>query len=135
MLDEVIEYLKQLQAQIQMMSKLSSFPHMMMPMAMQQMQMAMLAQMGMGFGMGMGMGVMDMNVLARTGQPGGLPQVIHPSAAASGAAAAFIPMTAPWEGFSDRLGMPGPPAAVMSDPLSAFFAGQTQVNAVHEQYD
>ena len=51
MLDEVIEYLKQLQAQVQMMSRIN-MPPMMLPMAMQQqLQMSMMAQMGMGMGM------------------------------------------------------------------------------------
>ncbi|KAL5191672.1 Protein MAIN-LIKE 1 [Glycine soja] len=56
MLDEVINYLKQLQAQIQMMNR-TSLPQMMVPLAMQQQfQMSMLARMGAaGLGMGMGM--------------------------------------------------------------------------------
>lgn len=51
MLDEVINYLKQLQAQIQMMNITTSMPQMMVPLAMQQqqhLQMSMLARMGMG---------------------------------------------------------------------------------------
>ncbi|KAL5987283.1 hypothetical protein ACLOJK_038445 [Asimina triloba] len=55
MLDEVIEYLKQLQAQVKMMRQLSNMPHhhqMMMPLGMQQhLQMSLLARMGMGMGM------------------------------------------------------------------------------------
>ncbi|KAJ4727195.1 Transcription factor like [Melia azedarach] len=53
MLDEVIEYLKQLQAQVQMMSRMNMPPHMMLPMTMQQqLQMSIMAPMGMGMGMG-----------------------------------------------------------------------------------
>lgn len=49
MLDEVINYLKQLQAQIQI-RNMTRMPHMMMPLTMQQqqqLQMSMLARMGM----------------------------------------------------------------------------------------
>ncbi|KAI7985316.1 Transcription factor UNE10 [Camellia lanceoleosa] len=53
MLDEVIEYLKQLQAQVHMMSSARNMPQMMMPLAMQQhIQMSLLARMGMGVGLG-----------------------------------------------------------------------------------
>ncbi|ONK80174.1 uncharacterized protein A4U43_C01F14720 [Asparagus officinalis] len=64
MLDEVIEYLKQLQAQISMMSRMSSMaPPMLMPMGMQQFQMSMMAQMAqMGLA---GMGMMDMGSMGR----------------------------------------------------------------------
>ncbi|KAI4354779.1 hypothetical protein L6164_003618 [Bauhinia variegata] len=121
MLDEVIEYLKQLQAQVQMMSRMNMSP-MMMPMTMpQQLQMSMMAPMGMGLGLGMGMGMgigMDMNTMGRPNIPG-MPPVLHPSAFmsmgswdASGAAAA------------DR--MQGTPAAVLPDLLSTFLACQSQ---------
>ncbi|KAL3024908.1 hypothetical protein AAZX31_04G150700 [Glycine max] len=61
MLDEVINYLKQLQAQIQMMNR-TSLPQMMVPLAMQQQfQMSMLARMG-AAGLGMGMGMVNMNM-------------------------------------------------------------------------
>nr|GMD59367.1 transcription factor UNE10-like [Ipomoea batatas] len=100
MLDEVIEYLKQLQAQVQMMSRMNMSP-MMFPLAMQQqLQMSMMAPaaaaaMGMNMA-GMGMGVMDMNSVAaaagRSNIPG-IPGLLHP-AAASAAAAAFMPMAA-----------------------------------------
>lgn len=83
MLDEVIKYLEQLQAQVQMMSSVRNMPHMnmnmnmMMPLGMQQQQhlhqMSFLAHMGMGgnvgplgLGMGMGIGIIDMsNNMAR----------------------------------------------------------------------
>lgn len=112
MLDEVIEYLKQLQAQVQMMSKMSSIPHMMMPMAMQQLQMSMMAQMGM-------MGVMDMNRINRTSQVAPtVPPMLHP--------AAFFPLTAGW-GSGDRL-MPPPGSFLAHPPSTAFLACQAQVD-------
>ncbi|KAK1560639.1 hypothetical protein Q3G72_029114 [Acer saccharum] len=113
MLDEVIEYLKQLQAQIQMMSRMN-MPQMMLPMTMQQqLQMSMMAPMGMG--MGMGMGVMDMmNAIARPNIPAVSPVITPP----------FMPMAASWDGSGgDRL--QAPPATVLADPLS-FLACQSQ---------
>ncbi|XP_077235426.1 basic helix-loop-helix (bHLH) DNA-binding superfamily protein [Tasmannia lanceolata] len=119
MLDEVIEYLKQLQAQVQMISKMSSMPPMMMPMTMQQLQMAMMAQMTMGMGMGMGMGLMDINSVNPAGHPAGIPPILHP-------AAAFMPLTAPWDpATADRLTSSGA-GTILPDPFSAFIASQTQ---------
>ncbi|XP_027333885.1 transcription factor UNE10-like isoform X2 [Abrus precatorius] len=79
MLDEVINYLKQLQAQIQMMN-MTSMPQMMVPLAMQQqLQMSMLARMGAGLGMGMGM-VNINNMGTHTTAPRPLiPQLIQPT--------------------------------------------------------
>nr|UOF76180.1 phytochrome interaction factor 7 [Fraxinus mandshurica] len=86
MLDEVIAYLKQLQAQVQMMSARTNIPQMMMPLGIQQhLQMSLLARMGMG----MGMGMLGMNNLART-MPQLLPSYIH-SPPLSGAAPPFVP--------------------------------------------
>lgn len=120
MLDEVIEYLKQLQAQVQMMSRMSLQP-MMLPMAMQQqLQMSMMAPMSMGMGMGMGMGVMDINGIGRPNIPSISPAVLHPTA--------FMPMATSWDGGNasgDRL-QPAS-ATVMPDPLSAFLACQSPV--------
>lgn len=114
MLDEVIEYLKQLQAQVQMMNRMNMQP-LILPMAMQQqLQMSML-NMGMGVGMGMGVNVMDMNSVARP-NIGGLSPVLHPTP--------FIPM-ASWDGSGDRLQSSS--NTVMPDPLSAFLACQSQV--------
>ncbi|KAL3571854.1 hypothetical protein D5086_025758 [Populus alba] len=114
MLDEVIEYLKQLQAQVQMMSRMNMQP-MMLPLALQQqLQMSMMAPMSMGMaGMGMGMGVMDMNTIAARSNMTGIPPALHPTA--------FIPLTT-WDGSSghDRL------QATAADPMSAFLACQTQ---------
>ncbi|MCD7460902.1 hypothetical protein HAX54_044708 [Datura stramonium] len=68
MLDEVIDYLKQLQAQVQLMSSSARnmSPQIMMPLGMHQhIQMSLLARMGVGVGLGMGMGMFDMTALAR----------------------------------------------------------------------
>ncbi|KAK6918597.1 hypothetical protein RJ641_017019 [Dillenia turbinata] len=113
MLDEVIEYLKQLQAQVQMMSRMNMSP-MMLPLTMQQqLQMSMLAQMGMSMGMGMGMGVMDMNTLPRPNLAGISP-VLHPTA--------FMPLPT-WDISGDRLSAS---SSMMPDPLSAYLACQSQ---------
>ncbi|KAF5197834.1 Transcription factor une10 [Thalictrum thalictroides] len=117
MLDEVIEYLKTLQAQVHMMSRMS-MPQMMMPMTMQQqLQMTMMAQMGMaGMGMGMG-GMMDpMNSIGRPNIPGMPHQVLNP--------AAFMSM-ASWDGTNDRV--PAGSSVVMPDPMASFLSAcQTQ---------
>ena len=91
MLDEVIEYLKQLQAQVQLMSSVRNIsPQMLMSLGMQQqLQMSMLARMGMGVGVGMGMGMLDMSSIARA-SPQSLPPFIHPAAAAA-TAPTFVP--------------------------------------------
>ncbi|KAJ4953572.1 hypothetical protein NE237_030404 [Protea cynaroides] len=119
MLDEVIEYLKQMQAQVQMMSRV--IPQMMMPMTIQQqLQMSMMAQMGMGMsmgmvgmGMGMGMGVVDMNLVGRPNMPG-IPPVLQPST--------FVPL-ASWDNSVDGLPTSN---ATMPDPMSTFLACQSQ---------
>lgn len=107
MLDEVIEYLKNLQAQIQMMSRMN-MPAMMLPMAMQQqLQMSMMAAAPRNMGM-------DMNTMGRPNIPVISP-VLHPTA--------FMPM-ASWDGSGgDRSAS----ATAMPDPLSAFLACQSQV--------
>lgn len=117
MLDEVIEYLKQLQAQVHMMSRMNMSP-MMMPMTLQQqLQMSMMAQMGMGLGMTpMGMGVVDMNAINRPNvAANGISPVLHPTP--------FLPLT-PWDGSGDRLPTP---QTMVSDPLATFLACQSQV--------
>ncbi|KAK7293386.1 hypothetical protein RJT34_16251 [Clitoria ternatea] len=119
MLDEVIEYLKQLQAQVQMMNRIN-MSSMMLPLTMQQqLQMSMMNPMGMGMGMGMSLGMgMDMNSINRANIPA-IPPVLHPSA--------FMPVPS-WDAAavtaSDRL--QGTPATVVPDPLSAFFGCQPQ---------
>ncbi|XP_044500971.1 transcription factor UNE10-like isoform X2 [Mangifera indica] len=114
MLDEVIEYLKQLQAQVQMMGRMNMSP-MMLPMAMQQqLQMSMMAPMGMGtgigmgMGMGMGVGVMDINTMNRP-NISGMPSVLTNP---------FMPVTS-WDASAAQ-------PAVMTDPLSTFLACQPQ---------
>ncbi|XP_054783214.1 transcription factor UNE10 [Prosopis cineraria] len=117
MLDEVIEYLKQLQAQVHVMSKMN-MSAMLLPMAMQQLQMSMMPPMGMGMGLRMGMGI-DMNNISRGNSFVGIPPVFHPSA--------FMPL-ASWDATSlgtDRL-QGAPSTTVMPDPLSTFLAGQNQ---------
>ncbi|XP_073111825.1 transcription factor UNE10 isoform X2 [Elaeis guineensis] len=119
MLDEVIEYLKQLQAQVQMMSRMST---MMMPMTMPQLQMSMMAHMAqmaqmahMGMGMGMGMGMMDLNSLNQLSHAS-LPPLVHPSA--------FLPLsTTCWDGSGDKMQQSG--GTVHPDLFSAFLAYQT----------
>lgn len=116
MLDEVIEYLKQLQAQVQMMNRMNMSP-MMMPMTLQQqLQMSLMAQMGMGMGMSpMGMGVVDMNTIARPNvATAGISPLLHPTP--------FLPLTS-WDVSGDRL--PAAPTMV-PDPLAAFLACQSQ---------
>ncbi|XP_040938664.1 transcription factor UNE10 isoform X2 [Gossypium hirsutum] len=104
MLDEVIEYLKQLQAQVQMMSRMN-LPSMMLQ---HQLQMSMMAPMGMG------MSVMDMNFMGRPNIIGISPVLSNP----------FMTMNTPWDGSNnnDRLQQ----AASMTDPLSTFLASQSQ---------
>lgn len=124
MLDEVIEYLKQMQAQIQMMNRIN-MSSMMLPMTMQQqLQMSMMAPMGMGMGLGMNMGIgmgmgIDMNTMSRTNIPGIPPVLLHPSA--------FMPM-ASWDAAAAGDRLQGPPATVMPDPLSTFFGCPSQVS-------
>ncbi|XP_075510892.1 transcription factor UNE10-like isoform X1 [Primulina tabacum] len=112
MLDEVIEYVKQMQLQVQVMRM--NMPHMnMLPLAAmhqhQHLQMSMINPMCMG----MGMGIMDMNAMGRPGA--GIPPL----------PASFMPVAAPWDNpAGERL--PGP-ASVMTDPLSMFMAWQSQL--------
>lgn len=97
MLDEVIDYLKQLQAQVQMMSNARFMPQIMMPLGMQQhLQMSLLARMGMGMGMGtgigMGMGIgMGIGMLDTPQAP--VPLLIQPTQVAT-AASGFVPPAA-----------------------------------------
>nr|WAK86076.1 transcription factor bHLH30 [Nothapodytes nimmoniana] len=104
MLDEVIEYLKQLQAQVNMMSRISMSP-MMLPMAMQQqLQMPMMVPMGMGMGM---------NATGRPNFTGIFPAVLQPTP--------FM-FLASWDGTGDRM----PSAASFMPDLSSFLACQSQ---------
>ncbi|KAL9266939.1 Transcription factor PIF7-like protein [Drosera capensis] len=88
MLDEVIEYLKQLQAQVHMMSA-GNVP-VMMPLAMQQqLQMSLFTRMGMGVGLCMGMGMLDMSNLPRMPPQELTSHLLHPSL--TGTASTFVP--------------------------------------------
>ena len=103
MLDEVIDYMKQLQAQVNMISRMT-MPSMMMPLSMLQMSM-MTPSMGMAMPMPMHrMGVIDIG--HATGMPPMMPS-----------AAAFMSMP-PWDI------QPPPPTP---DFLSNYFATQSQV--------
>ncbi|GKV12853.1 hypothetical protein SLEP1_g23945 [Rubroshorea leprosula] len=116
MLDEVIEYLKQLQAQVHVMSRMN-IPAMVLPISMQQqLQMSMMAPMGIGMGMGMGLGFMDINTLSRPNMAG-----ISPIMPAN----PFMPMTSSWDSSATGRLQPSP-ASVVPDPLSPFLACQSQ---------
>jgi hypothetical protein len=105
MLDEVIDYLQQLQAQVRVMSRMSS---MTMPMAMPQLQMSVMAQMAQG--------MMNMASIA---QPGYVPRpMMHPPLP-------FIPL--PWAAaaagaVADRAPQPG--GGTLPDAFAAFLACQ-----------
>ncbi|KAL0538187.1 hypothetical protein IC582_027190 [Cucumis melo] len=121
MLDEVIEYLKQLQAQVQMMSRMNM--PMMLPMAMQQ-QLSMaplMAPMGLGMGMGgMGMplGMDHLNMLAgRSGLTAGMSPLLHPTA--------FMPIPT-WDGGTCTDQLQHSPTTMVADPFSTFLACQQQ---------
>ncbi|XAR50005.1 hypothetical protein NMG60_11004206 [Bertholletia excelsa] len=88
MLDEVIDYLKQLQAQVQILSTARNMPQMMMMQP--QIQMALLAQMGIGMGMG-GMGMLDMSATMARAAPQSLPSLLHPQAPIAGPSPVFLP--------------------------------------------
>lgn len=125
MLDEVIEYLKQLQAQVQMINRMNNMSSLLMPLAMQQ-QLQMSSMMGpmAGIGMaamaGIGMGVMDLNTISRAG----IPPFLHP-----GAAPNFMPHTASWDiNPGDRLSIPA--SVIPTDSLYAHLACQSQVNFI-----
>ncbi|KAJ8451428.1 hypothetical protein Cgig2_017819 [Carnegiea gigantea] len=94
MLDEVIEYLKQLQAQVQMISNARFMPQIMMPtLGMQQhlQQMSLLARMGMGAGLGMGVGMLDTTSIGQNPMPPQtIPQLIHPAQVAT-STSTFVP--------------------------------------------
>lgn len=134
MLDEVIEYLKQLQAHVQMLSRIG-LPSMMMPLAIQhQLQMSMMTPMGMGMGMGMGVGPaigmdhMNMNV-----NPMGRPNVAGVPPLMNLAAAYNMPFaTTTCDGNIAGSGDCLLPQGTMNpaDPLSAYLACQSQPTAM-----
>ncbi|KAF3622989.1 putative DNA annealing helicase and endonuclease ZRANB3-like [Capsicum annuum] len=126
MLDEVIDYLKQLQAQVQFMSSSARnlAPQMMMPLGMHQhIQMSLLARMGVGVGLGMGMGMFDMTALAR--------------AAAAAAAATTTPQSLTTHPLIHPNQMTAPtnipfipPGAFALPPAPANIPSATQANTV-----
>ncbi|CAN6288807.1 unnamed protein product [Urochloa humidicola] len=132
MLDEVIDYLKQLQAQVQVMSRMSS---MMMPMAMPQLQMSVMAQIAQMAQMAqMAQGMMNMGSLAQPGYAGLTPPMMppfvptmswDPTTAAAAAAASTAGAGAAVAGTTDRAPQP---AGVVPDAFSAFLACQAQQN-------
>lgn len=133
MLDEVIEYLKQLQAQVQMMN-VRNMPQMMMPMGMQQqLQMSLLARMGMGVGLGMGMGMLDMSTIPRAAT-----QTLTPLLHANPVVAAtptFVPppfvVPPMMPSSSQPKPDPGVNAAVpLQDPYCAFLAQVGDINSI-----
>ncbi|XP_056850061.1 transcription factor UNE10-like isoform X2 [Raphanus sativus] len=123
MLDEVIEYLKQLQAQVSMMCRMN-MPSMMLPMAMQQQQQQlqlslMSSSMGLGLGMGMpGLGLLDLNSMNRAA-------ATAPNIHANMMPNPFVPMTSPsWEASSStdtRFQSP-----LIHDPMPAFLSRSSQ---------
>lgn len=122
MLDEAIDYLKQLQAQVQVMSRMSS---MMMPMAMPQLQMSVMANMAQMAQMAqMGLGMMNMGTLAQPGYAGLTPpmNMMHPPPP-------FVPVS--WDA-ADRPQQPA--GSAVPDAFSAFLACQAaQQNAQQQQ--
>ncbi|KFK30584.1 hypothetical protein AALP_AA6G000800 [Arabis alpina] len=121
MLDEVIEYLKQLQAQVSMMGRMN-MPSMMLPMAMQQQQQQQQLQLSlmsnpMGLGIGMGMpGLLDLNSMNRTA----------PNLHANMMPNPFVPMPPPpsWDASSSNETRFHSP--LMPDPMAAFLACSSQ---------
>ncbi|XP_054780127.1 transcription factor UNE10-like isoform X2 [Prosopis cineraria] len=111
MLDEVIDYVKQLQAQVQMINRMS-LSSMMLPMTLQQQQLQLMSMMT---AMGMGLG-MDINTMARPNMPA-VPPILHPTATAS-----FMPMPS-WDASTGGNRLQG----AVPDFLSQFLACQTQV--------
>ncbi|KAK9684526.1 hypothetical protein RND81_10G215900 [Saponaria officinalis] len=92
MLDEVIEYLKQLQAQLQMMNQVGFMPQMVMPLGMQQHlhQMSLLARMGMGASLGMGVGMLESPSIGHTPPPQPIPPMMLPNQVTA-SASRFVP--------------------------------------------
>ena len=108
MLEEIIEYVKRMQAYVHMISRMNMSP-MMMPLAMQQhqMQMSMMNSMGMGMGMGMGM-----NTIGGSNIPTGF----HPST--------FMHMPL-WNGHINNRVVSS--TGLTTDPMYTFLGCQPQV--------
>ena len=123
MLDEVIEYLKQLQAQVSMMCRMN-LPSMMLPMAMQQQQQLQLSlmsgSMGLGLGMGMtGLGLLGLNSMNRAAATA---PNIHTNMMPN----PFVPMTSlSWDASSSTDTLFQSP--LTHDPMPAFLSCSSQV--------
>ncbi|CAG7881376.1 unnamed protein product [Brassica rapa] len=120
MLDEVIEYLKQLQAQVCMMSRMN-MPSMMLPMSMQQQQQQlqlnlMSSSMGLGLRMGMpGLGLVDLSSMNRAAT------ATAPNIHANMMQNPFVPMTfTSWDASSST------DPRFQSPLMSAFLACSSQ---------
>ena len=136
MLDEVIEYLKHLQAQVQMMSTARNMPQMMMPLGMQQhLQMSLLARMGMGVGLGMGVGMLDIANMARS-LPQTLPPLIHPASVATSTPTFVSPFVVPsgliptHASAEPKPDMGNNASLPLPDPYSAFLAQVRHFNCM-----
>ncbi|CAN6852779.1 hypothetical protein HID58_083991 [Brassica napus] len=122
MLDEVIEYLKQLQAQVSMMCRMN-LPSMMLPMAMQQQQQLQLSlmsgSMGLGLGMGMtGLGLLGLNSMNRAAATA---PNIHTNMMPN----PFVPMTSlSWDASSSTDTLFQSP--LTHDPMPAFLSCSSQ---------
>ncbi|XP_077223579.1 transcription factor PIF7-like [Tasmannia lanceolata] len=131
MLDEVIDYLKQLQAQLHVMS-LRGMPQMMMPMGVQQqLQMSLMARMGMGLGLGMGM--LDMSAIGLT-PPQPISPLLHPTSSSPSSAfltppfvlPPLMPMHTTTPLSSDRTS--NPPPIALPDPYAAFLTQSLNID-------
>nr|QDH08914.1 transcription factor UNE10 isoform X2 [Cymbidium sinense] len=126
-LDEVIEYMKLLQAQVQMMRRMSSIPTMMLPIAMQhqQLQLSMMAQMTQISRMGMSLSMMDPSLL----NPAPPPSILHPST--------FLPLQSTMAGAWDAQAtkwMLQPGHRVLPDMVTAFMGCPAQQPVSTEAY-
>ncbi|XP_028753631.1 transcription factor PIF7 isoform X2 [Neltuma alba] len=129
-LDGVIEYLKQLQAQIQMMSMRNMPQQMMMMMMQQQLQMSMLARMGLGLGsssgQGPGLGLLNTNAIMAPRPPvlPSLPQLsvaappITPSLMMSPLVQAHAPLPEP----EPSSAAPSNASVSLPDPFTTFLS-------------
>ncbi|KAG0457172.1 hypothetical protein HPP92_022329 [Vanilla planifolia] len=132
MLDEVIEYLKVLQAQIQMMNRMGTIP-MMLPIAIQQqqqLQMTMMANMATQMSrMGLSLGMMDPCLLAQSGHTGPQP-ILYPSG--------FLPFspaaTGAWEASPVDWMLPAVDRCVVPGMFSTFLGCPAQQQMGSEAY-
>ncbi|KAG4191088.1 hypothetical protein ERO13_A07G069700v2 [Gossypium hirsutum] len=135
MLDEVIEYLKQLQAQVQVMSMRSLPPMMLMPLGLhhhQHLQMSLLgrimAGMGVNHALGMGMGLLDINAATPPNASQSLPSLLHlpppflatalPPMIPSRATATAAAQSNPNASSSDSIPLPDPSCAFLTQSMN-----------------